>query len=1092
MLRRLHTLLYIWALALVVSAQGQETIETRYSSHSLLSKGKWVKIRVKDEGVYQLSKAALSKMGFNDISKVKLYGYNLPMLPETDLEYLPDDLTEIPMFRKNDGTPLFYSCGTTKFTMKESQNVAFSHTNNPYSTHIYYFLTDATEGAPLSMNEDEGGNGGRELTSFPACSIIDNDEYSFLNAGRTFFENYDFANGNSKNYTIPMPGNTGGDATIKIQFGAAGSSSSSLNVKNGGNTITSLNFMKLKEYEYGDVRSAETVWRNVISENPTLTLQHTRTSGVSGHLDYINVGYERKTNIGNIGWLTIRTPEEYSYNAKIEGANDNTRVWSVDIESEKAYTLMKGNFSGNTYDTRLSLSAGRTFVAVNTNASFPSPEIVGAVANQDLHSLSDIDLLIIVPANNKLTEQALRLAKAHEEKDGLRCAVVRADEIYNEFSSGTPDITAYRRLLKMLYDKASDENDRPKNVLLFGNCMWDNRMVTSGMRTRKQEDYLLCYESVNSVSHTDSYVAEEYITLLADGKGVSPLKEKPDCGVGRLPVANSSEAKVVVDKLIRYMNHQESGAWMNTICMLADDGNANTHGNDAESVWASTSKLYPNFRYKKIYWDSYERKQTSTGNSYPDAYNEINKTMQDGALIMNYTGHGAAYCLSHEQVLKTQDFQHWSSPRLPLWLTAACDVVPFDMNIANIGIEAVLNKDGGAMGFIGTARTVYSTPNKTLNTNFMKRVLGKKSNGERFTLGEALAEAKKDILGNRKSFSKNDTINKTHFILLGDPAIVLPVAEMSVVIDKFNGKNVEKNNKSIISAGDVVEMEGHIVDVHGKEVTNFEGVISASVFDNIETITCKDNDGSAAEADREPLTYSDRKNTIFIGSDSIVGGRFKVQFPVSMDINYSNEEGEISLFAIASDKNTMASSKFNSFTVGGTSNDIETDTIAPTIALWMETKTFVEGGIVSDTPKLIVELSDESGINTTGSGIGHDIVAIVDGKESSTYILNSYYEQEVGDYRNGSIVFTLPKLESGKHILTLRAFDTFNNMCEQHYEFEVVEGLHQEIEWYDLTGRLLLKGEKGTSLPKGVYVKRVLMTSPQGIVKEDSIKILVE
>lgn len=1080
-IRRLYTLFIIMALCIFANAQ------TRYTSQSLLNTGKWVKIRVKNEGVYQLTKASLSSMGFSDPSKVKLYGYNVPILPETDLENFPDDLTEIPLYRKADGSMLFYSCGTTKWTMKETLPHTFTHKNNPYSTHIYYFLTESTTGSPLEMTKDNSSAPTRKLEAVPAHSIVESDEYSFLNAGRTFFEAYDFSTGNSKSYTIPLPGIVSTDVTVTVQFCAAGNSNSSLSINSNGNTLATLYFSKLAEYQYGDIKSSTFTWSNVVSDNPTLRLTHTRSSGVSGHLDYIRASYERSLSIGQSNYLSFNTPEDYSYSALITGTNESTCVWAID--SPNNVQLMSGNYSAGTYTAILPSSAGRRFVAVNANASFPSPETVGKINNQNLHAIDSIDFLIIVPANDKLTDQAKRLADAHTAKDGLRCAVVRADEIYNEYSAGTPDITAYRRLLKMLYDRAENESERPKNVLLFGNCLWDNRLITSSMKLKKQDDYLLCYESENSLWHTDSYVAEEYITLLADRKGVSPLKEKPDCGVGRIPVNTATEAKNVVDKLIRYINNEDFGSWMNTICLLADDGNANTHGNDAESVCKSTSTLYPDFRYKKIYWDSYERKQSATGNSFPDAYNEINKTMQDGALIMNYTGHGAAYCLSHEQVLKTKDFKNWKSHRLPLWLTAACDVVPFDMNTENLGVEAVLNKDGGAMGFIGTARTVYSSPNRTLNTNFMKRVLGKKSNGERYSIGEALAQAKSDILSNKTYFSKNDTINKTHFILIGDPAIVLPVPEYKLVIDKFNGKEANGVDSQTISAGDVVTLEGHITDNNGVALNDFCGLVSTTVFDNLETITCKDNDGSAADVDKAPLTYTDRTKNIFTGSDSIRSGKFTISFPVSLDINYSNENGEICLYAISDNKQITAHSKFNNFIVGGTSEEIETDTVGPQIELSLAGT--IHPPYVCDTPTIEATLLDNSGINTTGSGIGHDIVAIIDGNESTTYTLNSYYQQSIGDYTSGSITFTIPSLSAGIHTLTFRAFDTFNNMSEQTIEFEVVDGYEEVLEIFDTAGMLVLKGDAYRSLPKGVYLKRIRIESSMGTIGEKTEKILI-
>ena len=676
------------------------------------------------------------------------------------------------------------------------------------------------------------------------------------------------------------------------------------------------------------------------------------------------------------------------------------------------------------------------------------------------------------------------------------CAVVKADEVYNEFSSGTPDATAYRRLMKMLYDKQYKESPLTGtqkgslNLLLFGNCMWDNRFVTNGLTTKSQDDYLLAYESDNSWSHTDSYVLEEYFPLLADGKGISPLKEMPDCGVGRLPVSTEADAKNVVDKLINYMSNTYAGAWKNTICLMGDDDKTNIHMEDAENVLTNTQKKFPDYHYKRIYWDSYTMQQTATGNSYPDVYADINKIMQEGALIMDYTGHGAAYCLSHEQVLKTADFQKWDSPRIPVWITAACDVTPFDMNIENIGTEAIINKQGAAVAFIGTARTVYSSPNRVINRNFMSHVLATKNNGEHYTLGEALAQAKADIIESKIDgyMSRTDSINKVHFVLLGDPAIKLITPTHKVLIDKFNGKSIDPDNPPTISGGETVTVEGHIINDKGENATTFDGTVSAIIFDSEEHIVCKLNAG----IDTDPFEYDDRTRTLYAGTDSVKAGTFKFTFPVPLDINYSNLSGLINLYAINNKKDMEANGTFEDFLIGGTSTYEKTDTVGPTIAAFSNGRNVSEISYTNETPTLYIELNDSSGINTTGNGLGHDIVAIIDNNEATTYTLNSYYTQAVGDYTSGTVTYTLPTLSAGKHSLVIRAFDTLNNMGEQAYSFEVVTGLIEIYDFFDPTGRKVYSSsEQKPSLPPGVYIRKTRLTSPKGDITSSSQKYLI-
>ncbi|MCM1312481.1 MAG: type IX secretion system sortase PorU [Bacteroides sp.] len=1018
-----------------IATQNNASTDSRYAEHSLLASGRWIKIKVSSAGIYELTKSKLSSLGFNNPSRVHLYGYNLPVLPETNIENISDDLTEIPLWRKDNGALLFYSCGTTKWTRTQASE--FTHFNNPYSKDIYYFLTESTDATTAEFPVESYEESSVDVETFYDYSVIEADEYSFLNSGRTFFESYDYANGNKRNYKLELPGIASPNAILYTQFAAAGSSTSRLDISCGETTLGSMSFTPLAEYYYGNISSRKTNWSSATESN-TLTLTHTRNSGTSGHLDYIRASYLRKLEMtGN--YLVFRPTSSGTANYKISGATSSTRVWRVTTPA--ATCEIKGIWANGIYSATATSAQWNQdeFVAVNIDKTYPSPDIVGQIQNQDLHSLSDIDFVIITPANGALTAQAQRLADAHTAKEGMRCYVTTADKIYNEFSSGTPDATAYRRFMKMLYDKAETDDNAPKNLLLFGCGLWDNRFVTFGMRRYSQDDYLLCYESDNSLSTLNSYVCEEYFGMLDDGEGSRILYDKSDIGVGRIPVTTANEAKIVVDKLISYINNEETGSWKNTICFLADDGNGNTHMRDADNVRASTISKYPDYNYRRIFWDSYVRVSTATGQSYPDAYTDINKQMLDGALIMNYVGHGASYCLSHEQVLKRADFANWTSPKLPLWITAACDVSPFDMNEENIGTTALLNKKGAAMGMVTTTRTTYSSDNQLFNRQFMQYVLGKKENGTRYTIGEAVQMAKNASASGRVE-------NKTFFVLLGDPAITLATPQYKIKIDSFNGADTDLPQN--ISAGSIVSIEGHVVDEDGNIAENFNGTVSPTIYDSMEKVQCRynaQNDQEEEKYNASPYSYSEYTRTLYTGEDSVRNGTFKISFPVPLDINYSNEAGLASIYAASSDKDIEAQGQFENFTVGGTSPDISLDTSGPEISVFLNTENFQPGDRVNESPMLIAYFSDDDGINTTGNGIGHDITLIIDNSESMSYSLNSYFNTEVGNYTKGSVRFSIPSLPAGKHTLQLRAFDILNNPSVKEVDFTVVESLPPTI-----------------------------------------------
>lgn len=1091
MIRTIRILILLFTLTLAANA------DNTYTSTSLLSQGKWVKIRVKDEGIYQFTHSTLTSMGFSNPNNVRLYGYNLPVLPESNIQDLSDDLTEIPLYNTGAGTFLFYSKGVTEWKRVKSDSSEFTHKNNPYSKYVYYFLTEDSNVKPAEFRKVDA-----KTTSEPTqktyykYAIHEADEYSFLNCGRTFFESYDYASGSMRTYNMSLGDVAEGDVALSVQFGAAGNSSSTLAVTSGNTNLGSMTFSKLADYQYASVVKKNFTVRNLASNKLLLTLSHNYQSGTTGHLDYIQACFETELSLLN-GYRAFTPNKNGNVTFGIK-TFDNTKLtlWNVTSPS-KTYEL-EGTPTGANTQLGTATVAGQyynafvedakisdLYVVLDKTATYPSPEVVGTVANQNLHGLKDINLIIIVPSNGKLTSQAQRLADTHTQKDGMKCAVVTAEQVFNEFSSGTPDITAYRRFAKMFYDRDASL----QNILLFGACMWDNRFVTQGLSSKNPDDYLLVWESENSWSHTDSYACEEYIALLDDGEGVSPLKEKPDAGVGRIPVTTENEAKNVVDKLINYISNDHAGAWKNTICFMGDDGtekegDPNIHMDDAESVLTNTKKSYPDYRYKRIYWDSYERHQSTTGNSYPDAFNEIDHTMEEGALIMNYTGHGSAYMLSHEQVLKTEHFQNWSSPRLPLWLTAACDVCPFDMNTENIACEAVLNPKGGAMGFVSTARTVYSSANRTINRYFMQHVLEANEAGERYTIGEALALAKCDIIGSKNYMSRIDSINKAHYVLIGDPAIRLLTPTYKVKIDDIDcGTNDEEF--PVLNAGSQVTIKGHIEDEDGNLADNYSGVIYPTIFDTEELIVCMNNSQLADK----PFEYYDRQRTIYSGSDSIRSGSFEFNFAMPFDLNYGDETGQIKLYAVNDARNVEAHGTFEDFYIGGEGDIASTDTLGPSIRMYLNSPAFVNGLHVAQSPTLYVALSDSSGINTTGNGIGHDIVAIVDGKESTTYTLNSYYKQNVGDYKSGTIAFTLNNLEAGAHTLTLRAFDIYNNPSTSTIRFFIYEG-EETAAVYDMSGRKF-SADYRTVLPPGVYIRRFSYHKDGKLIDERTEKFIV-
>lgn len=710
-----------------------------------------------------------------------------------------------------------------------------------------------------------------------------------------------------------------------------------------------------------------------------------------------------------------------------------TRTFVLPTGAEGGHTVRISTLSGGPVRLdylSLTYDAPREAPSLAT-ASFPVPEYVYRITNQDHHADPAADMVIIIPTSQKLLAQAKRLKEFHESHDGLRVNIVPADELYNEFSSGTPDANAYRRYLKMLYDRAETQADMPKYLLLFGDCVWDNRMRTADTRLLDADDYLLCFESENSFSELYCYVDDGFFCLLDEGEGANPqASDKLDVAVGRFPVTTESDAKAMVDKTIAYATNSDAGAWQNTLVFMGDDGDQNRHMADIDETADLIAARHPSYQIRKVMWDAYKRESSATGNSYPEVTTLIKQLQANGALIMDYGGHGRADQLSHEVVLMLTDFEQFRNTHLPLWITASCDVMAFDGLTPTIGEAAVLNPKGGAVAFYGTTRTVQAYYNKYINQYYLRHVLSLRD-GQPVTIGEAQRLAKNELV--TTGFDR--TTNKLQYALLGDPALALHLPTLQVVVDSINGAPATASNITL-SAGTVTKVAGHI-----EGAADFDGIVTATVRDVMEWVTCKKND--PVETDTA-LVFKDRQKILFSGSDSVRSGRFAFSFAVPRDISYSDATGMMNFHAVSADHRLTAHGNFSRFVLSG-SDSAASDSIGPSIYCYLNAPSFANGAQVNTTPYFVAEVTDEDGINATGNGIGHDLLLVIDGDMNKTYVLNDHFRFDFGTYTRGSTYYNIPELEPGPHRLLFRAWDVLNNSSTAELDFTVVRGLEPTL-----------------------------------------------
>ena len=810
-------------------------------------------------------------------------------------------------------------------------------------------------------------------------SLYEVDGYSWYNGGRNLFDPTPISVGGSQQVVIT---NTTGSQKGRLTVNVSAGGNNQIRILLNGKELGTLNVPILQYCKAGQVGGTYSLDNLRIDAKDTVTIEN--VSGETARLDYVSMAWEKAIPLPNL------------------------------------------------------------------SGSHPAATYVKNIANQDLHADGQADLVIIIPASRTLLKQAQRLKEFHESHDGMRVNIVAADQLYNEFSSGTPDANAYRRYLRMLQDRAATEADMPKYLLLFGDCVWDNRMLTADCKRFDPDDYLLVYESENSFSETVCYAGESWMGILAEGAGSDARRELQDVGVGRFPVTTVAEAKIMVDKTINYSKNQNGGAWQNTIMFMGDDGNDNIHMKDVDSVANSVGRDYPNFLIKKVMWDAYTRESSATGNTYPEVSKIIRQQQANGALVMDYGGHGSATLISHESVLGLSDFSESRTSNLPLWVTAACDIMPFDGVTETIGESAVLNEKGGAVAFYGTARTVFTSANKYINHAFMKRVLSLQD-GKPIALGEAHRLAQNDVMlgtnryptptrenPNKTSPEQDNSENHLQYSLLGDPALSLNLPTAQVVVDEIDGVAVGSGTMPTVKAGSVIKMKGHVAGVEG-----FNGVVTATVRDTREEITCKLNNTSGDGAE-EAFKYLDRTKTLYHGSDSIRNSSFELTFAVPKDINYADGQGMINLYALNTDKTVRANGSCDQFIVGG-SAEAKNDSVGPSIYCYLNSPSFVDGGNVNSTPYFVAEIKDKDGINAAGSGIGHDLQLVIDGDMAKTYTLNNNFSYDFGTYTSGSTFYSIPELEEGPHRLQFRAWDIQNNSSTAVLHFNVVKGLRPQL-----------------------------------------------
>lgn len=1019
--------------------------QRKYTNTSILSTGNWYKIAVAKQGIYKIDATFLKALGIAlplNSNSIQLFGNGGGMLPEANILPRIDDLLENNIWI-NDGADgsfsdsdyfLFYSSSADLWRYDNNEK-RFSSTKNLYSDSVYYYIRIGTNGKRIEKSSFVIGS--QIVNEYDNFFAQETDAINFLSSGKEWYgETFGGSVGGVfyRDFNISITNIIPGSPITFYTSLAARSTSQPAKFEIGFNKslVQQIEMPALNGVAYEPPATANSLLITRPASTNTLQIRFNFIPGsvnAQGWLNKFELNVRSKLDFTAQSQMLFQDVNSVgsgkSANFTISGADPTTRIW--DITKLSAPIEMQTSLTGNTLTFGNETSTLHYYIAFSDkNAFTPFPS--SKPNNQNLHQPNKYDFIIITPT--QFFQEAERLGKFHLDNDKLSYLVATPEQIYNEFSSGNPDPTAIRDFVKMFYDRASgNPTNMPKYLLLFGDASFDYKQRLLG-----NTNLVPAFQSASSLDPLSSYTSDDFFGFLDDQDDINSVVNTPllDVGVGRIPASTLAEAKTYVDKVIQY--NKSFGPWRNQITFVADDEDQNIHLNDAEGISSTASQLAPFFNINKIYLDAYQQENSTGGSRYPTVNETINRKMFSGNLIWNYSGHGGYNRLAQESILTEEMCNSWSNDKkLPLFITAACDFAPFDNPlIASLGEKLLLKPLTGGIALLTTTRLVFAFSNRIINENYFSAALQKNLDGIYPSLGQSLMKAK-----NYTYQTSGDLLNNRKFTLLGDPALTLGFPKYTIRTTAINGIPIN-NFRDTLKALNRYTISGEVVDLKGQLLQNFNGNINTSVYDKMVQINTKGNDAGSVI-----VQFNQQQSQLFNGKSAIENGKFTVTFIVPKDINYNIGKAKISYYG--DNGGIDAAGVDETILVGGLGNGVKEDVDGPVIFAYLNDEKFVNGGITGENAVLLLKLKDSSGINTIGTGIGHDITATLDNNTNQVYLLNDFYEAISGSFQSGIVRFPLTGLAVGIHSIKIKVWDIYNNSSTVVLNFRVVKKADLEL-----------------------------------------------
>lgn len=1016
------------------SGSGNREIKSTndYASQSVLASGDWLKISTTEKGIYKITYQELSNAGFNlqniHPDRIRLFGNGGAMLNEQNDLPRTDDLREVAIevvstnsdvFAPGDFL-LFYAPSPHKWKpLTTGGSLRFEFSKNVYSDTSYYFITIAEpQGKRIQDLQSLTQPATHQVTTFHDYGIYKPDAVNLAKVGRQWFG--EKITGGSDPLQIPSFNFPFIDSTYRVlvrgRFAVKATEMSRVRILVNDNVFSGSLVAVPSTHVYANISP---ITATFYTGNPdfNVAVEYANSnSSASAWIDFVEFNLRRRL-VYTSGQFSFRDltaiGEFYVSNFRLENPAEDIQIWEVTDHGEPA--RVGHTITEDTLEFRLSTEELREFIAFRTENVF-SVHGFQAVQNQNLHAIETHDMIIVSPM--AFLPEAEHYAQLRRTGSNISAKVVPLEQIYNEFASGSPDPTAIRDFMKMLYDRAPGGNE-PAYLLLFGDGSYDPKDRLSNNR-----NFIPTYQSEESLRLDATYVTDDYFGLLDNGEGFGAAGSL-DMGIGRFPINSIEQAAILHSKVEYYLLNKEKThmPWRNSVSLIAHDEDNDVHFIQAEELASFLDTNQTVFSLEKIYLDAYQRVYVPSGYRYPEVSLAINERVNEGALLINYIGHGGETGWAHSKVLTISDINAWQNlDNMPVFLTATCSFGRFDNpELVSAGEMVVLNSDGGGIALFTTSRLAYSSFNFKLNKSFT-RFFFDRTDGKISSLGEILMKAKND---------NDNNLYIRNFVLLGDPSLKPAIPANNVITNSVNGVHIEESTE-VLGMSEVT-ISGHIADYQMNKMTGFNGMLYPVVYDKSMQYYTNANHSSST-----PRPFNLQNSVLYKGKVSVVNGDFSFSFVVPRDVNPLMGNGKISYYA--TDGQTDANGYFDGFQIGGF-DPMANDDIGPVIELYMNTPDFNSGDQTGANPLLIANLFDESGINYFELGIGHEIVAFLNDNTQNPILLDRYFEPDKDTYKSGSISYRFLNLPEGRHTLRLKAFDLNNNSSEASIEFVVNSSL---------------------------------------------------